>query len=380
MLDTSFHQPDAARHTGYARALLRAVLLLLAASTLSGCANTSYYWQSVSGHLQMLQAARPVQSWLGDTQTPAALRERLRLSQHMRDFAVTELGLPDNPSYRRFADLQRRAVVWNVVAAKPFSLRLKDWCFPLLGCVTYRGYFDEAQARQLADELRTEGLEATVYGVPAYSTLGWMNWAGGDPLLNTFIRYPEGDLARLIFHELAHQVVYARDDTMFNESYATAVGQLGGARWLATRASQAVRSDDALHEQRRKAFRALALATREQLQRLYDAVGQSAAPTPAQLQAKQDVLRDFRGHYATLKASWGGYDRFDLWVANANNASFGAQAAYDDQVPAFIALFEQQGRNWPAFYDAVKRLAALPPDERNRILGTYTPKTETNGG
>ncbi|MCY7306024.1 MAG: aminopeptidase [Rhodoferax sp.] len=380
MFDADSQGPDAARYAAHARALLRAVSVLLAAWTLSGCANTAYYWQSVSGHWQMLQAARPVQSWLGDAQTSAALKERLRLTQQMRDFAVTELALPDNPSYRRFADLQRRAVVWNVVAAQPFSLSLKDWCFPLLGCVTYRGYFDEAQARQLADELRTQGLEVAVHGVPAYSTLGWMNWAGGDPLLNTFIRYPEGELARLIFHELAHQVVYARDDTTFNESYATAVGQLGGARWLASRASQTVRSEDALHEQRRKAFRALARATRGQLQRLYDEVGESTPPSPAQLQAKQDVLRDFRERYSTLKVSWGGYSGYDLWVTNANNASFGAQAAYDAQVPAFEALFEQQGRNWPAFYDAVKRLAAMPPDERNRILGTYTRKTETNGG
>jgi predicted aminopeptidase len=216
---------------------LGALVLLLA-----GCADTRYYWQSVSGHLQLLQAARPVSQWLADPQTPPELRQRLELAQRMRTFAVTALDLPDNPSYHRYADLQRQAVVWNVVAAPPLSLTLKTWCFPVLGCVSYRGYFDEAQARQEAAALQAQGLEVTVYGVPAYSTLGWMNWAGGDPLLNTFIGYPEGELARLLFHELSHQVLYARDDTMFNESFATAVERLGGAMWLQSHGSAQARA------------------------------------------------------------------------------------------------------------------------------------------
>jgi predicted aminopeptidase len=207
----------------------RCLLLAGALLTLAGCADTRYYWQSVSGHVALMQAARPVDDWLRDPQTPPALRERLALSQRIRSFAVTELALPDNASYRRFADLQRRAVVWNVVAAPEYSLTLQTWCFPVLGCVGYRGYFSEAEARAQAAQLQAQGLEVTVYGVPAYSTLGWMNWAGGDPLLNTFIHYPEGELARIVFHELAHQVLYVPDDTTFNESFATAVEQLGGS-------------------------------------------------------------------------------------------------------------------------------------------------------
>jgi len=234
-----------------------AVVAGLAALCLGGCANLGYYWQSASGHLALMNASRPVNEWLADTATPDTLKARLALSQRIRDFAATELHLPDNPSYRRYADLKRRAAVWNVVAAPPYSLTLHTWCFPVTGCVGYRGYFKEADARAEAARLSALGLEASVYGVPAYSTLGWMNWAGGDPLLNTFMHYPEGELARLIFHELAHQVVYAKDDTMFNESFATAVERLGGARWLAAHASDAARAEYAAqrrHPGRREAI------------------------------------------------------------------------------------------------------------------------------
>ena len=347
--------------------LLRLAAGALALLALGGCADTRYYWQSVSGHLQLMHAAKPVDVWLADLQTPVPLKERLALAQRMRSFAATELGLPDNASYRRYADLQRRAVVWNVVAAPEFSLTPKTWCFPVLGCVGYRGYFDEGQARQEAAQLKAEGLEASVYGVPAYSTLGWMNWAGGDPLLNTFINYPEGELARIIFHELAHQVLYAQDDTVFNESFATAVEQLGGARWLAASGSDKARSDYAVFDARRKQFRALTVATRERLRRIYEAPATADGPAARRV-AKAAVMREFQDQYAHLRESWGGYPGYDPWAANANNASFAAQAAYDELVPAFEALFQREGANWNAFYDAVRRLAAMAKAERHRLL------------
>ncbi len=359
--------PDATRSTFWrSLAALRLLPLIGALLLLAGCADTAYYWQSVSGHLQVMHAAHPVTQWLNDAQTPAPLKERLRLSQRIRDFAVTELGLPDNPSYRSYADLHRSAVVWNVVAAPELSLTLHTWCFPVLGCVSYRGYFDQAQAQQEARDLRAQGLEGTVYGVPAYSTLGWMNWAGGDPLLNTFINYPEGELARLLFHELAHQVLYARDDTMFNESFATAVERLGVTRWLETQASDSARQDYAAYDARRHDFRVLVLTTRAQLQQLYR--NTDALERDALRQRKQAVMQDFRARYATLKSSWGGYAGYDNWVAHANNASLGAQAAYDELVPQFEALFARKGQDWPAFYDAVKQLAALPAAERRTAL------------
>lgn len=366
------------------RSTLKRTLAAALAATLglAGCADLGYYWQSVSGHMQMLNAARPVDDWLNDAQASGQLKSRLLLSQRIRSFAVSELKLPDNPSYRRYADLRRSAVVWNVVAAPEFSLALKTWCFPVTGCVGYRGYFNEAEARAEADSLKAQGLETSVYGVPAYSTLGWMNWAGGDPLLNTFIGYPEGELARLIFHELAHQVVYAKDDTMFNESFATAVERLGGQRWLdseAGRGNDKARQDYAQFDGRRRQFRALALATRLELATIYEKKPATDAEKAAQAAMKARAMERFRDDYARLKASWGGFAGYDPWVARANNAAFGAQAAYDELVPGFEALFEHEGRDWQRFYDAVKGLASLPKDERRKALGIHN-NTETPHG
>ncbi|MDB5894751.1 MAG: aminopeptidase, partial [Rhodoferax sp.] len=311
---------------GSLRSPLRAVVAGLGLTLLAGCADTGYLLQSARGHLQMLRAARPVDDWLADAKTPVELKERLLLARQMRSFAVTELHLPDNASYHRYADLHRRAVVWNVVAAPPYSLKLKTWCFPVTGCIGYRGYFEEGDARALAGELDADGLETNVYGVPAYSTLGWMNWAGGDPLLNTFIRYPEGELARMLFHELAHQVVYAQDDTPFNESFATAVERLGGARWLAAHGSEAARREYAEFDGRRRQFRALTMATRGRLEAIYRQAGPEAVPSPGEVAAKADAMARFRADYAALKASWNGYAGYDAFVDRANNASFGVQA------------------------------------------------------
>ncbi|HSV48440.1 MAG TPA: aminopeptidase, partial [Ramlibacter sp.] len=221
--------------------------------------------------------------------------------------------------------------------------------------------------------------EASVYPVPAYSTLGWMNWAGGDPLLNTFIHYPEGELARLIFHELAHQVVYAKDDTMFNESFATAVERLGGRRWLETQASEAARSDYAAYDARRNQFRALTRATRERLKAIYAAPGDGSVADPHQRAVrKAREMQALREQYARLRDSWGGdparFKGYDQWVAGANNAAFGAQAAYDELVPAFEALFEREGRDWKRFYDEARRLGKLPgKTERHEQLNVIRP-------
>ena len=351
---------------------MRVWLIGCATLLLSGCTTVSYYWQSVSGHMQMLNAARPVAEVLADAQTPAALKARLELVQRIRSFAASELKLPDNASYKRYADLRRSAVVWNVVAAPEFSLTLKTWCFPVAGCVGYRGYFNQADAEREAGQLKVQGFEVNVYGVPAYSTLGKLDWLGGDPLLNTFINYPEGELARLIFHELAHQVVYAADDTMFNESFATAVERLGSDRWLTTKASQAAKDEYAALNARRQQFRALTLATRRDLARIYALNIASDQQIRVQAATKIIAMQKFRSSYEDLKKSWGGTAQstsgYDAWVARANNASFGAQAAYDELVPGFEALFEAGGKDWQRFYDAVSTLAKLPKNERHQAL------------
>lgn len=348
--------------------LALALVALLGAGCASNTTGVGYYWQSVTGHLQLMQAARPVDDWLADDTTPPTLKARLESARRIRQFAATELALPDNASYHRYADLQRRAAVYNVVAAPALSLKLETWCFPVAGCVGYRGYFAEADARAFADRL-DPALEVNVYPVAAYSTLGWMNWAGGDPLLNTFIHHPEGELARIVFHELAHQVVYVQNDTAFNESFATAVERLGGERWLARSTDQA-RSAYASFDNRRRAFRALTRATRESLKTLYD---DTNLPEDTKLQRKAVVMNEFRQQYAVLKAGWNGYAGYDAFVARANNASFAAQAAYDEWVPAFEALFEREGRNFARFYDAVRDLAGRSKDERQTALRELAP-------
>ncbi|MBL8361378.1 MAG: aminopeptidase [Rubrivivax sp.] len=331
----------------------------------SGCSTIGYYGQAIGGHLDLLTRARPVPQWLADPATPQALRARLELSQRLRVFAVSELKLPDNRSYRSYADLGRTAAVWNVVAAPELSLQLKTWCFAMMGCVGYRGYFDRAGADALAAELKRQGWEVSVYGVPAYSTLGWTDWLGGDPLLNTFLNWPEGELARLVFHELAHQVVYVADDTMFNESFATAVERLGGRRWLETQAGEAARREYAQLEERRRDFRAVTLRHRERLRAVYEGPGSDDDKRRGKAAAQQQL----RDEIAVLKdGRWAGYTGYDAWFAAASNASYGVQAAYDELVPAFERLFEAEGRDFPRFYEAVRRLAALPRDQRRATL------------
>ena len=352
--------------------MLRLTGLLLALLALSACASPNqgmgYYWQSVSGHLKLMNAAKPVDDWLADATTPEALRQRLLLTQRIRAFASSELHLPDNASYRRYADLQRKAAVYNVVAAPALSLKLNQWCFPVVGCVGYRGYFDEAQAKAFAASLPGD-LEVAVYPVPAYSTLGWTNWVGGDPLLNTFIGYPEGELARLIFHELAHQVVYAAGDTAFNESYATAVERIGGQRWLA-QSTPAAREQYEAFDARRREFRALTREVREQLNAIFEDPAKSEAE---KVRDKAEAMSTFHARYATLREQWNGYKGYDAWVAQANNASFGAQAAYDDLVPAFEALFQREGQDFLKFFEAVKQLAKATPEDRLAQLQALSP-------
>lgn len=330
------------------------MLTALALAALGGCSALGHWTQAASGHLGVLRAARPVAEVLGDPATSPALAERLRLSQQMRDFASQRLALPDNNSYRRYADLQRPAVVWNIVAAPEFSLQLKTWCYPLMGCAGYQGWFDLAAAEAHAAALRAEGWEVQVQPIPAYSTLGWSRWLGGDPLLNTFIRYPEGELAAMIFHELAHQRVYVADDTGFNEAYATAVERLGAQAWLTGR-PDALAAFEA-GRARRERFLALAREGRQRLLAIY------AGPADARATAKAALMAELRER-APREAP--GYE---AWFQRANNASFAILSAYDELVPAFIDLFEREGRDWSRFHAAVEALKPLARDERRANL------------
>ncbi len=348
-------------------------LVLLAAGTVcltSGCGTIGYYAQAVGGHLELVGKSRSLSGWIAAEGTEPRLRERLQLAQRMRDFAVQELKLPDNASYRRYADLGRGAVVWNVVAAPELSLTLKTWCFPVVGCVGYRGYFDRAGADALAAELREQGLDVSVYGVPAYSTLGRTNWLGGDPLLNTFIYWGDGELAKLIFHELSHQVAYADDDTTFNESYAVAVERIGGGLWLEKYGNAEARQADIDAGQRRTDFRALTQRTRESLLTLYA----SAITEQEKRERKAGLLAAMRAEYEQMKATrWSGFAGYDGWFARANNAAFGVQAAYNELVPQFERLYAREGRDFARFHAEVQRLAKLPKAQRRAELAAAGP-------
>ena len=336
-----------------------------AACLVGGCSTFGYYAQSVAGHMDLMARARPVAELGSDATTSEALRRRLVLAERIRDFAVSELGLPDNRSYRRYSDLGRPFAVWNVTAAPELSLKLETWCFPVVGCVGYRGYYERADAEREAASLRVRGLEVAVYGVPAYSTLGKLDWLGGDPLLNTFIGWPEGELARLVFHELAHQVVYAEGDTAFNESFATAVELIGVRRWLAQQAGPDAQRQYAEIDARRRDFRALTARFRDRLATLYA----SAASDDAKRVAKGALMNELRDEYARLKADrWGGFAGYDGWFERANNASFGVLAAYHELVPAFERLFEQEGRDFGRFYARVRELSRMPHSDRHAAL------------
>ncbi len=245
--------------------MMRRLWLLPVVLSLGGCGNLGYYWNSVGGQLEIWQREAPIERLLADPALDPKTKAQLDRALRIRDYASRELGLPDNRSYRSYADLARPFVVWNVFAAPEFSIEPKKWCFPFAGCVGYRGYFSEAEARAYAATLAAEGYDIHVGGVPAYSTIGWF----ADPVLNTFIHYPEPELARLLFHELAHQVLYVKDDTVFNESFATVVEQIGLARWLDAYGSDADRQRVRQLQRFRADFRVLIMRTRGELAVLY---------------------------------------------------------------------------------------------------------------
>ena len=234
-----------------------------------------------------------------------------------------------------------------------------------MGCVGYRGYYAREPAEALAAELRAQGWEVMVYGVSAYSTLGWSNWIGGDPLLNSFVNWSEGELARLVFHELAHQVAYAGDDTTFNESFATAVERIGGRRWLQRHGSEKAQAEQAALQQRQQEFRDFTLGWRARLDALY----KSELEDEDKRARKAELMARLRAEYQVMKAQrWSGYAGYDDWFARANNASFAVLAAYNELVGEFEALFERVGGDFDRFYAEVKGLAALPKEQRRAKL------------
>lgn len=345
---------------------LRALLFCMLAPLLGGCSMLSYYSQAVRGQLDLLRLATPIVEELHKDAVPDALKAKLRAVVKIRQFASRELALPDNGSYKSYAELGRRYVLWNVFAAEEFSVEPLTSCFPIAGCVSYRGYFVEADAEAAGAALRARGYDVYVGGVPAYSTLGWFN----DPVLSTFIRYPEAQLARLMFHELAHQLLYVKNDTRFNESFAVAVEQAGVERWLAHNGSASKRAEYARLQRMREEFVALLIRYRVLLERYY------SQDLPAELKraGKAKRFAAMEQEYRQLKVSWGGFAGYDRWFAGKpNNATLASVALYTELVPAFSALLEHEGGDLPRFYAEVKQLAKLPKEERDARLSAMAP-------
>jgi predicted aminopeptidase len=343
----------------------RLLLILLVLALLPSCSGLEYYAQAAHGQLALVSDSRSIDEWLQDSRTDAKLRQRLATARAIRGFAVSALALPDNDSYKNYTALSRPYVVWNVVATPELSLKPLQWCFPVAGCVNYRGYYSKLDADAYARQLRQDGNDVQVGGVTAYSTLGWFN----DPLISTFIHYPDAELARLMFHELSHQMVYVAGDSQFNESFATALEEAGVLLWLDRHGSAAMRQAYAELTGRKQDFLQLLLRQRRALAALYAGPGDDAAKRAAKRQVFADLVSD----YAKLKQSWGGYAGYDRWFAEPlSNAHLAAVATYNDFVPAFRALLRREG-SFPRFYAAARQLAALDKAERHAALAQLAP-------
>ncbi len=336
---------------------------LLAVLLLNGCSSAAYYGQLAEGQWQLLRARQPLEQVVANPATSAQLRARLEHAKQARAFASRQLKLPDNRSYRVYADLGRPYVVWNVFATPELSLQPVTHCFPIAGCVAYRGYYHQGAARGAAALMRQDGMDVYVGGVEAYSTLGWFD----DPILSSMVGWSDERLATLIFHELAHQRFYVQDDTEFNESFASFVEQEGTRQWRVERGLSASGGEQG---QQREQFIRLVLACRERLQAIY------AGPL-ADVQkraAKQAEFERLRREYRQVRdAQWGGDKRYDAWMygpmSNAKLLPFGL---YDQWVPAFAALFRKVDGNWPRFYKRVEQLGRLPIEERKAALQRLT--------
>ncbi len=338
---------------------------------LGGCSNAGYYLGALSGHAELLNAQRPLDQVLADPALLAQTRARLKTLQQARGFASRELGLPDNDSYRNYADLGREYAVWNVVATPPFSLKPKQWCFIFVGCISYRGYYQREQAETYADSLRAQGLDVQVAGVRAYSTLGWSD----DPLLSTMLYRSEARRVGIIFHELAHQQLFISGDSTFNESFATTVEQEGVRRWFLTRDQTQggpARYQDYLEELKRDArFRQVLLQTREKLQRLY----RQKTDEDTRRKEKTRLFSELKQSFAVLKKSDPAFSAYDHWMAqDLNNAHLALVATYHEYVPAFRQLLKAKQGDLRAFYRAAEDLAQEDQEKRRILLQQWAKK------
>lgn len=345
-------------------------LLLVGGSVAAGTETARFYGQMVLGHAQLMLARTPIPEVLQQPGTDSELRKRLMLVRDIRTFASGDLDLPDNDSYRDYVELEGDAVVWSVTAVPEFSLEPKQWCYPVVGCQSYRGYFDETRARGLGRELEAAGYATSVRPVRAYSTLGHF----ADPVTSAMLERDDPALAELIFHELAHQRVFVSDDTLFNESYANFVGMQGTRDWLRARGDQATLSRWQARQRRQQRFYALLETTRAELAALY----QRELP-PAEMRArKESIIARLETRFrAEILADEPAMARYAAWFDEpVTNARLARVDTYHRWLDSFAALYERHGGDWGAFHDAVEDLAALPRAERVARLDRIRSQTD----
>lgn len=345
---------------GLRRALTRAaraLALVAALHALTGCEGVTYLGQAALGQARLIVARRPIGDVLSDTATPQAIRRQLETVQALRQFARSDLGMTQVRGFTRYAATGRQYAVWNVVAAPEFSVQPLSWCFPIAGCVSYRGYFSRDAADAFAAGLTREGYETLVYGVTAYSTLGWFD----DPVLDTWVMRGDRQLAALVFHELAHQIVYAPGDTAFSEAFARVVEREGVRRWLAATGRDDQYADYLAELDVDRQFAALLADARARLEAIYAGSDDDAARRAA----KRLVFDSLRADYARRSAGWPARYRYDRWMAQPlDNARLATVANYEQRVPALEALLHGDGDDLVAFYASAAAIAGLPQAER----------------
>ena len=341
---------------------LRFVVIIVASVGMSACASIEYYWQAIHGHTAILNREQPIKEILAKPDLDPELRQVLEGMQQARDFASHELALPDNDSYRVYADIEREYVIWNVIATDEFSVTPQQWCFPFAGCVSYRGFFNKADAQEFASQLRQQGKDVYVAGARAYSTLGWFD----DPLLSTMLYQDEALRVGVLFHELAHQQLYIQNDSAFNEAFATAIAQEGVRRWFLHSGNSEAYKAYVLADKRRAEFNRLLQHTRKRLRQVYS----ETQDKTELLQQKQQIFAELQQAYVKLKQSqWNNDKRYDKWMAQPlNNAHLALAATYHELVPAFQKQLENVQSDLPEFYKQMKQLAALSNTERHARL------------
>jgi len=345
--------------------MIRHLLILVACLVLGGC----YYVQAASGQWQVLRERRPIDDILADASTDPEVARRLRVVAEARQFASGQLALPDNDSYTSYADIGREFVVWNVFATPEFSLEPRTWRFPVAGCVSYRGYFAREAAEKAAARLAEKGFDVAIGGVPAYSTLGRFS----DPVLNSMMRWNDTELVATLFHELAHQVLYLKGDTTFNESFASAVEEVGVARWLAARGDSAALANYRESRRQRRAQMALVDEARADLRLLYA----SGRPVEVQRREKAARLARLAGDSAELLRGAGREPTG--WLQDTpNNAHLVPMSLYEGLLPAFRALLEDCEGDLTRFYKQAATIAALDDESRaarlDELAGGETPR------